>query len=137
MKKGDVMITLIIGLPGCGKSTKAKELIKNGGLVYDLDAIAAAFTLSAPHEDNNPQARQMANDLLKGFALTAPRYHDNIVIIRTAPTRNELYFLKPDLIIYKRTNYVERETENTDFKKYRIKEVLQYATLRQIKVITE
>ena len=128
---------MIIGLRGCGKSTKAKELIKNGGLIYDLDAIAAALTLTKPQEEYNPQARAMANYLLKEFVLNAPRYHDNIIIIRTAPTTNELYFLKPDLIIYKRTNYVYRETENTRDKKDRIKNVLRYAAQRDIEVITE
>lgn len=131
------MITLIIGMRGCGKSTKAKELIKNGGLIYDLDAIAAALTLTKPQEEYNPQARAMANYLLKDFVLNAPRYHENIIVKRTAPTTNELYFLKPDLIIYKRTNYVYRETENTRDKKDRIKNVLRYAAQRGIEVITE
>ena len=55
------MITLVIGLPGSGKSTYAKKNL-GGGLCYELDAIAAAFRLRVPHEEpeGNAAARRMA-----------------------------------------------------------------------------
>ena len=83
------MVTLIIGLPGCGKSVLAKRLIEDGGICYDLDAIASAFRLKQPHEERCEYARRMANDLLIGWRIKAYDYHDNIVIIRTAPTTQE------------------------------------------------
>lgn len=131
------MITLIIGLRGCGKTTKAKELIESGGLVYDLDAIAAAFRLRQPHEEYNPQSRAMANDFFTGFIYAAPRYHDNIVIIRTAPTIQELEEIMPDLIIYKRTNYIERPIDDVGTKKARISNLLHYAEQNNIRVLIE
>lgn len=131
------MITVIIGLRGCGKSTKAKELIESGGLAYDMDAIASAFRLRMPHEEYYPQARKMANDLFYGFLKNAPKYHENIVIIRTAPTQAELDEMKPDLIIYKKTNYIDREIDDKQLIKARIAGVLRYATRNNIKVIVE
>lgn len=131
------MITLIIGLRGCGKSTKARELIEKGGLAYDMDAIASAFRLKQPHEEYYPQARKMANDLFIGFIHAAPHYHENIVIIRTAPTIYELEEIKPDLIIFKRTNYIDRQMDDKEAARARISRVLRYATQKNIKVITE
>ena len=51
-------VTLVIGLPGTGKTTLVKQNIKDG-LAYDLDYIAAAFCLSTVGKDH-AQARKMA-----------------------------------------------------------------------------
>ena len=101
-------ITMIVGFPGSGKSTLAKKILQ-GGLCYDLDAIAGAFRLTAPHmEEPHAGARRMAAALRRGWIAEAQKYADNIVIVRTAPDIAELSETMPDKIIVCTKQYVER-----------------------------
>ncbi len=126
------MVTLIIGLPGCGKSVLAKRLIEDGGICYDLDAIASAFRLKQPHEEHCKYARRMANDLLIGWRIKAYDYHDNIVIIRTAPTTQEAQELSPDKIIILTKRWMYREMENEAAASERIEKLFEWAVANNI-----
>lgn len=126
------MVTLIIGLPGCGKSVLAKRLIEDGGICYDLDAIASAFRLKQPHEERCEYARRMANDLLIGWRIKAYDYHDNIVIIRTAPTTQEAQELSPDKIIILTKRWMHREMENEAAASERIEKLFEWAVANNI-----
>lgn len=95
----DEGVTLVMGKPGTGKTTWARQHMTGSTLVYDLDYIAAAFRLEAG-ETTHKQARWMANDLLQGFALKAPSYASHVIIIRTAPTVKELEAIQPDRIVF-------------------------------------
>lgn len=105
------MLTLVCGLHGTGKSTWVKEHLKNG-LAYDLDAVAAAFRLRAPHEEYHDAARQMANGMLIAFATHARTYSQDVFIIRTAPDSVELEQLSPDRVIICMKQYVVRGYPN-------------------------
>lgn len=99
---GKTRVVLIIGLPGTGKTTAARRRLGDSTLVFDLDYIAAAFRISDAediHEEQNQAARRMANDLLQGFAANVGNYTYDAVIIRTAPTIEELEAILPDEII--------------------------------------
>ena len=60
------MVTLIIGLPSTGKTSYAKNHLRDG-LCYDLDYLASAFRLQTPHEERHDAAIRMANDIAFGF----------------------------------------------------------------------
>lgn len=90
------MVTLIMGGRGCGKSTWARNHLGEHGLCYDMDAIASAFRLRMPHEEYCDEARHMANDLLPGWLQAVHEYTDDVYVIRTAPTRQELEEIMPD-----------------------------------------
>lgn len=102
-------ITLVCGLPGCGKSTYVKEHMADGALAYDLDAIAAAFRLRMPHEEFHDAARRMVNDMLFGWLDTVKWYADEVYVIRTAPGLPELSRIQPDEVVICETQYVERD----------------------------
>lgn len=94
-------VTLIMGMPGTGKSTFARNNCDSNTIVYDLDRIAAAFSMQEFDSDSiHENARRMANDLLNGFTANAQRYADKIVVIRTAPPIFELEMINPDMIIF-------------------------------------
>ena len=88
-------VTLVCGLPSTGKSTYVRDHI-GAGIAYDMDYLAAAFRLRAPHEEYHSASRCIANDLLNGFVREAKRYSDIIYIIRTAPSEEELEMIRPD-----------------------------------------
>lgn len=94
--------TLILGLPGAGKTTMARKIMSEDALVYDLDYIAAAFRIKDgdPHEGQTESARKMANDLLQGWVLNVAKYSRDAIIIRTAPTAEELEAIEPTEILF-------------------------------------
>ena len=89
---------LIIGLPGSGKTTRAKEILR-GGICYDLDAIAGALRLRGPHDERHAAARRMANGMARYFTASARKYAGRVIVIRTAPTLDEVMEIDPDEII--------------------------------------
>lgn len=89
---------LIIGKPGSGKTTRAKELI-GGGICYDLDAMAGALRLRGPHDEEHAAARRMAQGMARYFAASARNYSGRVLIIRTAPTIEEAAEIDPDLLV--------------------------------------
>ena len=89
---------LIIGNINTGKTTYVRERIGNG-VAYDLDAIAGALRLKKPKAELFTPARLMANDLIHGFTEAAHRYVDNVFIIRTAPTIEEVEEIRPTKIV--------------------------------------
>ena len=100
--------TLVVGMPGSGKSTWTKKNL-GGGICFELDAIASAFRLTTPHsEDPHPGARKMAAALRSGWLQAAEQYADRIFIVRTAPDLKELEETKPDRIVVMTKQYVIR-----------------------------
>ena len=101
-------LTLVIGMPGSGKSTWVRNHLE-GGIAYDMDAIACAFRLTVPHkEEPHAGARRMAAALRKGWLQSAGEYANNIFVIRSAPNAQELEETNPDRIVVCTHQYVER-----------------------------
>lgn len=130
-------MVLVVGMPESGKSTYVKKHLGEG-LAYDLDYIAAAFRLKKPKEEYHESSRVMANRLLKGFIVEAPKYNSQVFIIRTAPYENELYDINPDRLVICKGGYMKK-LEN----KYeididecieRIKNCEEYAKLNNIPI---
>ena len=107
------MLTLVIGMPGSGKTTYVSKHL-NGGIAYDLDYIAAAFRLTQPHKENHNAARRMAAALRRGFISSAFEYSNNVFVIRTAPDAQELTETKPNKIIICRTRYTAHRAASPD-----------------------
>lgn len=100
--------TLVIGMPGSGKSTWTKKHL-GGGICYELDAIACAFRLTVPHkEETHGGARRMAAALRRGWLEAAEQYSDRIFIVRTAPDVMELEETRPDRIVVMTEQYAVR-----------------------------
>lgn len=108
-------ITLVIGLPGAGKTTAVKSWAKKDALVYDLDYIAGALRLSEPKKDNNRAAHKMANAMLRSFAANVGRFASRAYIIRTAPPIEEAEAIDPDKIIH-----IAGQRERKDFSQNQI-----------------
>lgn len=125
------MRTLVIGMPGSGKTTYCKEHIGTTGLCYDLDAIAAAFRLKQPHEESHRQAAQLANDLLFAFYTHVNRYTQDVYIIRTSPTLEEFKRINPDKVVICKGQYVRHGTGSGE-QAHRIEEIEQYCLRRNI-----
>lgn len=129
------MLTLVIGMPGTGKSTYVKKHLK-GGLAYELDAIACAFRLTVPHtEEIHSGARRMAAQLRQGFLAIAPKYSDNIFVVRTCPDINELSETMPDKLVVCTKKYADRPYQY-DPKEYqeRIDNAIEWAEMNGIEV---
>lgn len=92
-------LTLVVGMPGAGKTTYVKKHL-GGGLVYDLDYIAAAFRLTSPKSEYHKVARLLANSMVRGFAQNARRKTGRVFVIRTAPMLEEVLDIDPDEIVY-------------------------------------
>lgn len=102
------MLTMVIGLPGTGKSTWVKKHLE-GGLVYELDSIACAFRLTIPHKEPvHAGARRMAAALRRGWIEAAKEYSNNLFVVRTAPDTEELIETKPDRIVVCTRQFVDR-----------------------------
>lgn len=127
---------LVIGLPGTGKTTWAKANLQNG-LCFDLDYIAAAFRLKKPHEEEDNPSRHMANAMVKAWAINAERFTSRIIIIRTAPTIDEIEAIDPDKIVYCTTQHAIRNIKgwSTENAKERIKHCLEWAKANNVHVI--
>lgn len=123
--------TLVIGLPGSGKTTYCRHHLQDG-LAYDLDLIAQAFRLGDTSRHDG--ARRMANDLLMGFVANANDYADNVYIIRTAPTVQELEDIEPTRVVYCQHQYIDRGYGTGDAE-VRLREVISYCTEHGIPVI--
>lgn len=110
------MKTLVIGLPGTGKTTYCKNNLGRDGLCYDLDAVAAALRLRAPHEENHKQAALLANDLLFAFFTHVNDYSRNVYIIRAAPTIDEFKRIAPQRVVVCKKRYIKRNLTGTNEK---------------------
>lgn len=124
------MKTLVIGLPKSGKTTYVQQS-PGKWIAYDLDYLAAAFRLTEPHEERDGAAWRMANDLLCGFIANAELYSDNVFIIRTAPTPEEIADIQPNVMVVMRTAYdVKRRDDfcaDTEQIRSRIEEAVSFA----------
>lgn len=101
-------MTLVVGMPGSGKSTWTKRHLQ-GGLVYELDAVACAFRLTVPHkEETHAGARRMAAALRRGWLEHAKDYASNLFVVRTAPDDEELSEIQPDRIVVCTKQWTER-----------------------------
>ena len=101
-------LTLVIGMPGSGKSTWTREHL-GGGLVYEMDAIAQAFRLSVPHQgEPHAGAQRMAAALRSGWLASAWDYADELFVVRTAPGVDELAETGPDRLVVCTHKYVDR-----------------------------
>lgn len=130
------IVTLVIGLPGTGKTTLVKQNLKDG-LAYDLDYLAAAFRLSTPGKDN-PTARKMANRMVTSFAINVRRFTQKAYVIRTAPRIEELEQIEPDRLIICTTLHkpeMLKGIEDVEEKKIRIAEAEEWARINNLEVI--
>lgn len=127
---------LIVGLPGAGKTTMAREMLQEDTLVFDLDHIAAAFRISEedPHDIGTDSARRMANDLLEGFAINVFKYSNDAIIIRKAPTPEELEAIAPTEIIFIEGTRLPERARDVDKKIFykRINEIARIAERKNI-----
>lgn len=114
---------LVVGLAGSGKTTLAKERMGADAICYDLDAIAAAFRLREPHEENHKPARDMANDFLQGFIVKAHDYAAKVYIIRTAPSEEEFERINPTSVVVCKGQHTQRFMDDPDAARGRIKEI--------------
>lgn len=125
---------LVVGLPGSGKTIYARSHMDSETLVYDLDAIAAAFRLNEPHAEYHEGSRRMANDLLASWAEHAQDYARKIIVIRSAPSVEEAEALNPDKIIYMTRRYIDRDTGNETQALKRIGDLIRWANANGVPV---
>lgn len=128
-------ITMVIGMPGTGKSTWAKKHL-GGGLCYELDSIACAFRLCRPHEEPvHSGARQMAAALRQGWLAAAHEYADHLIIVRTAPDERELDETRPDKLVVCTKQYVHRpyRYDREDYQR-QIEAAVKWAELNGIEI---
>ena len=129
------MLTLVVGRPGTGKSQYVREHL-DCGIAYDLDAIAAALRLVAPHEEDHRPSRSVANALLPPFLEQARCFVGAVFVVRTAPTLDELQRIMPDRIVVCTRQYVE-PAYSFDLLAYatRICDVMTYAEEHGIELL--
>lgn len=130
-------LILVIGLPGAGKTTLARKLLR-GGIAYDLDYIAAAFRLRQPHAERHAASRRMANAFLKGFIAEARNYSGRVIVVRSAPDIEELIEIDPDEIYCAESPRVRKiDTQDMEEMKRRIEDALLWGQVNGIPVQTE
>lgn len=127
----NIKTVLVCGLPGTGKTTYASNRCGNG-VVYDLDAIAAALRLSEPHAEQHDAARHIANGLLGAFLEMARKYSPEIIVIRTAPDIAELEAIQPDEVVICLRQYVRKFSAQTYVK--RLMEIEKYCSGKGIEL---
>lgn len=129
------MLTMVIGLPGTGKSTYVKKHLK-GGLCFDLDAVACAFRLTVPNtEEIHSGARRMAARLREGWLQLAPQYADNLFIVRTCPDVQELAQTSPDKLVVCTKVYADRPYKyDASVYQERINGAIEWAKMNGIEV---
>ena len=130
--------TLVIGMPGTGKSTWTRSHL-GGGLVYEMDAIASAFRLTVPHsEPEHSGARRMAASMRSAWLAAAPMYASRLFIVRTAPGYDELSEIMPDRLVVCTKRHVKRpyEFDKKDYQK-QIDEAIAWAEANGVEVIYE
>lgn len=127
---------LVLGLPGSGKSTYVKENLGDG-ICFDLDAIASAFRLKQPHEENDETLKFMANDLFDSWLKLAKSIPNprSIFVIRVAPRMEEVYKIAPSKIVLCKRIYRNRpfELDMTEYER-RIALIKDWARRRHIEI---
>lgn len=129
-------VTLVIGLPGSGKSTWIKNNI-GSGICYELDAIASAFRLTVPHaEKEHAGARRMAAALRRSWLAQAPQYARKIFVNRAAPDLDEVAETDPDVLVVCTTELTDRpyKYDKQEYKR-RIAEAEEWARLNGVPII--
>ncbi len=102
-----------------------------------MDAIASAFRLRQPHEEYHKNARKMANDFLYGFICKAHEYTNDLLVIRTAPTIDELEFIYPTKFVWCTNRYIFREMDDEERALDRIVDAVEWCRLSNIPVIKQ
>lgn len=134
-------VTLVIGLPGSGKSTWVKNHLGSEGIAYDLDAIAAAFRLAQVHTERQDASRKLANALYKAFALRASEYSSDVYLIRSPGTLDEIQRIHPDRLVVCRgrhniTNRKDYMPIDTSQMEQRISEQIDWAKSNGVEVVS-
>lgn len=108
------MNTIVMGAPGSGKTTWCRQNL-GSGLMYDLDLIATALRGNVdlrPYEPRSrtfdEDARTVADQLLIPIVEAARRAGTDLMVIRTAPTAEELAAINPDMVMWIRSESAER-----------------------------
>ena len=130
------MNTLVIGAPHAGKTTWARENLRNG-ILYDLDLIADALTgrvncdEKLPHPVNE-DAREIANQLLTPIIEAAKRCRADLTVIRAAPTPEEAAAVHPARVIWIRSSIAEDSMGQ--WTTHRLKPCIDYLELMGFKI---